>query len=150
DVPLVVQDLDQTPVSRRYLDAFRASLTFRIVTLPPATAPEAALEAGQARAVLIIPPRFERDLRRGLPAEAQLLVDAPDGNTAQTVRGAAGQVTRAFAAQLSGSASTRPAVRADLRLWYNPGRQPGKFYGPGMFVLALSIFPSLLAALAMA
>ena len=41
DVPLVVQDLDQTPWSRRYLDAFRASLTFRLVTLPPATSPEA-------------------------------------------------------------------------------------------------------------
>src|SRR6266704_2595686 len=81
DVPLVVQDLDQTPLSRRYLDAFRASLTFRGVTLPPATSPEAAIEAGQARAVLIIPPRFERDLRRGRPTEAQLLVDATDGNT---------------------------------------------------------------------
>ena len=150
DVPLVVQDLDQTPLSRRYLDAFRASLTFRVVSLPPATSPEAALEAGQARAVLIIPPRFERDLRRGRPTEAQLLVDATDGNTAQIVRGAAGQVTRAFADRLTRSSAAGPAIRADLRLWSNPGRQPGKFYGPGMFVLVLSINPSLLAALAMA
>jgi ABC-2 type transport system permease protein len=150
DVPLVVQDLDQTPLSRRYLDAFRASLTFRVVTLPPATSPEDALQAGRARAVLVIPPHFERDLRRARPTEAQLLVDATDGNTAQIVRGAAGQITRAFTEGLGGAAPPPPAIRAELRLWYNPGRQPGKFYGPGMYVLAISIFPSLLAALAMA
>ena len=29
DIPIVIQDLDQTPLSRRYADAFRTSLTFR-------------------------------------------------------------------------------------------------------------------------
>jgi hypothetical protein len=38
--------------------------------LPCALAPEEALLAGRARAVLIIPSRFERDLPRGLPTEA--------------------------------------------------------------------------------
>ena len=41
-------------------------------------------------------------------------------------------------------------VHAAIRLWYNPGRSSNKFYGPGIFVLALSLFPPLLAALAMA
>jgi ABC-2 type transport system permease protein len=40
-------------------------------------------------------------------------------------------------------------VRAQIRLWYNPGRQSKKFYGPGIFVLGISMFPPLLAALAM-
>ena len=31
DLPIVVQDLDNSPSSRRYIDAFRNSLTFRIV-----------------------------------------------------------------------------------------------------------------------
>src|SRR5262245_56232246 len=150
DLPLAVQDLDQTPWSRRYLDAFRASLTFRVLALPTATSPEDALRTGRARAVLVIPPHFERDLQRARPTEAQLLVDATDSNTAQIVRGAAGQVTAAFADELRGASTAVPAIRAELRLWYNPGRQPGKFYGPGMYVLALSIFPTLLAALAMA
>ena len=34
-------------------------------------------------------------------------------------------------------------------MWFNPGREPRKFYGPGMLVLSLSIFPTVLAALAM-
>jgi ABC-2 type transport system permease protein len=41
-------------------------------------------------------------------------------------------------------------VRAAIRLWYNPGLSSKKFYGPGIYVLGLSMFPALLAALAMA
>ncbi len=148
DIPIVVQDLDQTPLSRQYTDAFRTSLTFRIVALPPATSPEAALAAGRARAALIIPEHFAREIRRGRLAEAQLLVDATDTNTALLARGDAGQVTRAFAQQLAANAPS-PGIRTATRLWFNPGREPRKFYGPGMFVLSLSIFPPVLAALAM-
>jgi ABC-2 type transport system permease protein len=173
DMPIVIQDLDQTPLSRRYADAFRSSLTFRVVALPPAAPPETALVAGRARAAVIIPERFEREIRRGRLAEAQLLVDATDPNTALLARGAAAQITRAFARQLRArehpdapeadpagppaaasitaraAGAAAPGVQTATRLWFNPGREPRKFYGPGMFVLALSIFPPLLAALAM-
>jgi ABC-2 type transport system permease protein len=147
DIPIVVQDFDQTPLSRRYADAFRTSLTYRVVTLPAATSPETMLARGQVRAALIIPRRFEHGLRRGWPVEAQLLVDATDGNTAQLIRGSAGQITRAFARGIG--AAPEPPIRTATRLWFNPGRDPQKFYGPGFLVLGLSIFPTVLAALAM-
>lgn len=147
DIPIVVQDFDQTPLSRRYVDAFRTSLTFRVVPLPAATSPETLLARGRVRAALIIPEHFERDVRRRRPTEAQLLVDATDGNTAQLVRGSAGQVTRAFARDVGGVGA--PPIETATRLWFNPGRDPQKFYGPGFLVLGLSIFPTVLAALAM-
>ena len=53
DIPIVIQDFDQTPLSRRYADAFRTSLTYRVVTLPPATSPETMLARGRARAAEI-------------------------------------------------------------------------------------------------
>src|SRR5262249_43909842 len=87
DLPIAVQDLDQTPLSRQYVDAFRSSLTFRLVSLPPATPPETMLVSDRARAVLIIPEHFARDVRRGRTAEAQVLVDASDANTARLVQG---------------------------------------------------------------
>ena len=51
--------------------------------------------------------------------------------------------------QQTGATHVQP-VQAAIRLWYNPGRSSKKFYGPGIFVLGLSMFPPLLAALAMA
>jgi ABC-2 type transport system permease protein len=74
-------------------------------------------------------------------------VDATDSNTAQLVRGGAMQVSRAFAQQLGGAPG---AIQTATRLWFNPGREPRKFYGPGFLVLGLSIFPTVLATLAMA
>jgi ABC-2 type transport system permease protein len=147
DIPMVIQDFDQTPLSRAYADAFRTSLTYRVVTLPAARSPERMLAAGTARAALIIPEHFERELRRRRPVEAQLLVDATDGNTAQLIRGTAGQITRSFALGLGNAPA--PPIRTATRLWFNPGRDPRKFYGPGFLVLGLSIFPTVLAALAM-
>src|SRR5260370_38656412 len=60
--------------------------------------------------------------------------------------GYAAQISRAF--QKNGSSQPGP-VHAAIRLWYNPGRSSKKFFGPGIFVLGLSMFPPLLAALAM-
>jgi ABC-2 type transport system permease protein len=148
DLPVVVQDLDNTPLSRRYIDAFRASLTFDIVALPVAAQPEEALRRSHARAAIIIPEHFERDLRRGSDVEVQVLIDATDANTANIMRGNAAAVTQAFAAGLE-PATGGPPVKMRTRLWYNPGRESRKYIGPGVFAVGLALFPPLLAALAM-
>jgi ABC-2 type transport system permease protein len=148
DLPVVVQDLDNSPASRAFIDKFRASITFRVVSWPADRQPQRAFTSNRARAALIIPEHFGRDMARGANSEVQLLVDASDSNTARLLAGYASQVANAF--NLETGAATRPApVQAAIRLWYNPERSSRKFYGPGVFVLALSIFPPLLASLAM-
>lgn len=147
DMPMVVQNLDGSSASGRLLDAFRASLTFKIVRWPVSEDPERALSSGVARAALVVPEHFGRDLARGRGAQVQLLVDASDANTAQQLSGYAQQVVNSFNIGL-GSASRSAPVVAAIRLWFNPGRDSKKFYGPGIFVLALTLFPTLLAALA--
>ena len=103
-----------------------------------------------ARAALIIPAHFGRDMARGRRTRpSRCMVDASDANTARLVAGYAGQITRASNRRVAGIARAEP-VQAAIRLWYNPGRSSKKFYGPGIFVLGLSMFPPLLAALAMA
>jgi ABC-2 type transport system permease protein len=143
DLPIIVQDFDNTPASRDFTDAFRASVTFHVVAWPVDKQPQQAFLQSQARAALIIPEHFGRDLARGANAQVQMLVDATDANTAKLVQGYAGEI----AANYSGSHPV--PVRAEIRLWYNPGRDSKKFYGPGIFVLGISMFPPLLAALAM-
>jgi ABC-2 type transport system permease protein len=149
DMPMVVQDLDDSPSSRQLIDAFRSSLTLRVVTWPTDKQPVEALSTNRARAVLIIPTHFERDLKRGVDSPVQMIVDAADANTARLTTGYANQIIAAHN-RVTNPGAIQPPVRATIRLWYNPDRSSKKFYGPGIFVLALSIFPPLLAALAMA
>jgi len=149
DLPIIVQDFDDSPASRDFIDAFRASQTFRVVSWLPNQQPENALRDSLARAALVIPFHFGRDLARGVPTNVQLMVDATDANTAKLVEGYAGQIVRAYAGNTSEALRLDP-IKTEVRLWFNPGRESKKFYGPGIFVLGLSMFPPLLAALAMA
>jgi len=148
-LPIVVQDLDDSPASHDFVDAFRASITFHVVSWPPDRQPEEALTSNAAHGALIIPEHFGRDIARGGNSPVQLLVDASDANTAKLISGYAGQITRAYDQRTMGSSQPQP-VQAAIRLWYNPGRSSKKFFGPGIFVLGLSMFPPLLASLAMA
>jgi ABC-2 type transport system permease protein len=148
DLGVVVRDLDQTPLSRRYAEALRASLTFRVDPFPVTERPEKALETGAAHAAVVIPEGFGRDLRRGLGAEVQWLLDGADANTANIMRGHAASITRAFNAEVAPAAAGGAIVPA-VRFWYNPGRDSDKYIGPGIFAVGLAIFPPLLAALAL-
>jgi len=146
-LPIIVQDLDDSGASHDLINAFRASITFHVVPWPANKQPELAFSSNAARAALIIPEHFSRDMARGVASPLQFLVDASDANTAKLMAGYAGQISRAF--HKSGSSQVEP-VQAAIRLWYNPGRSSKKFFGPGVFVLGLSMFPPLLASLAMA
>ena len=148
-LPIVIQDFDGSGTSREFADAFRASNSLYVVSWPTDRGPEDAFLLNTARAALVIPPHFERDtLRRG-GAPVQLLADGSDSNTAALV---AGYVTSIVSAYNQSHGRTQPAapVRAETRLWYNPGLDSKKYSGPGAYVLNLSLFAPLLAALAMA
>ena len=143
-MPVAVRDYDNSPRSRDLIAALGASLTFTVVDLPLAVSDEQAFAAGRVRAIVVIPERFGRHLAEKRPVEIQVLVDATDTNTATQVRGYVGQIAQAFAPP-----SDKRSVVLETRLFYNPSRDSERFYGPGAFVFVLSIFPPLLAALAM-
>jgi ABC-2 type transport system permease protein len=148
DMPLAIQDLDGSVQSRALASAYRNSLSFHVVEWPVSRPPVDAFLANKARGVLVIPEHFGRDLARGRNSQVQLLVDATDANTAKLMKGYSGEISAAFGSA-DGSLAAGAPVKADIRLWFNPGRVSNKFYGPGIFVLGLSMFPPLLAALAM-
>src|SRR6185295_10484699 len=147
DLPVVIQDFDQTPASRRYVETIRASLTFRIVPLPITAAPESALDKEKARAAIVIPADFEADLKRGKSTEVQWLIDGTDANTANVMRNNAKMISQAFNQQNAVSAA--PAIDVQMRFWFNPGHDSNQYIGPAVFAVGLALFPPLLVALAM-
>jgi ABC-2 type transport system permease protein len=149
DLPIVVQDLDDSSASRELIDDFRGSLAFRIVPWPTDRKPEDAFADSSARGALIIPRDFGRDIARGVDAPVQIIVDGADANTAKLVAGYAGGVVGSFNAT-PGATRSRQPVQAVIRFWFNPSLSSKKFYAPGIFVMAISMFPPLLATLAMA
>ena len=148
-LPIIVQDLDDSTASRDFTDAFRSSLSLHVVPWSSSEQPQLAFLQNRARAALIIPERFGRDVARNAKANVQLLIDASDSNTATLMSGDASQIVRAYNHRHARAGLGSP-VQSEIRLWYNPGLSSKKYAGPGVFVLAVSMFAPLLASLAMA
>src|SRR5215472_10279039 len=68
DLPIIVQDFDDSSASRSLIENFRNSLTFRVVSWPTDKPPELAFNRNAARAALIIPEHFDREMARGAAA----------------------------------------------------------------------------------
>lgn len=147
DLPVVIQDWDRSATSRRYYDTIKQSLKFRVVDLDQHESPEAALDKAKARAAIIIPAEFERDLLRGKSPEVQWLIDGTDANTANIMRGNAAQLTQAFNQAVGNTGA--PAIQPRMRFWFNPGNDSDQYIGPAVFAVGLALFPPLLVALAM-
>ncbi|MBI1786921.1 MAG: ABC transporter permease [Acidobacteria bacterium] len=142
---LVIEDLDQTPSSRRYAEAFAATNKFNI--LPVTANIEKLIESGIARAALRIPANFERDLKSRRSPEVQLLIDGTESNSATLIRGINTRVAATFQPVPSPGRYRTPPVALHIRHWYNPGLKDDIFFGSGALGLVLILFPALLGAI---
>jgi len=131
-VSLGVQDRDQSPESRDLVAGFIRSTYFDLVADVRSDAEiEDAMDRGLVRAVLVIPEGFARQLREGGIADAQVLLNGDNANTATTVLG----YTNAVLAQQAATLGERTRVRligVAPRVWYNPELRSTLFLVPGL------------------
>jgi ABC-2 type transport system permease protein len=133
-VALAVDDRDGTSQSRAVISAFVNSDYFDLVatTIVPAEI-ERLVNLNRARAVLVIPAGFARDVGAGLQGQVQVIIDGDNANTATTVLGYASSLLRSAGAQLSPTTIVRPPPLAvEPRIWYNPELRSTLFLVPGL------------------
>jgi ABC-2 type transport system permease protein len=146
-LPTVVLDDSRSSESRRLVEVFRNSGNFDIVAqVRDRRALAVAIETGRANAALVIPPDFMRDVRRGRPAEAQVIVDAADPLASQAALSGAQLAAAARARELAGSGPSRLDVR--VRPWYNPGLRSPVYIVPGIIGVLLSLTLVLITSMA--
>jgi ABC-2 type transport system permease protein len=153
-VKLAVQDRDRSARSRELVASFTHSTYFDLVATPgPGEDLSRLTERRVARAILVIPETFGRDLAAGRMAVVQLLLDGADSTTAATVLGYARALVAEANATLVTEAFTRSGRRAvpplDLapRVLYNPQLESTQFLLPGLIGLLLMITAVLSTAL---
>ena len=157
NISLIVQDFDKSPLSRNYIDKFRASNQFSLkhpwiingkytdesnLYIPK------ALDSGIAKVGMIIPPDFTRKIKENKTCDVQFLVDGTDVANAQIIKNIVPAITNFFLSQ-NNIQTANPPIISDLRVWFNPGRKEALFIVPGVFTVALALFPAIIAAIAM-
>lgn len=154
NVPLAIFDQDRTSQSRALVDAFIRSGQFaldgyvnsgqELVTL---------IDGGQARAGLVIPPTYGRDLTAGRDAEVIFILDGSDPSVASNALSSARLIGAALATRVRQEALARhgaltmpgaPQVRE--RVWYNPDMVSAVFMVPGLIGLVLQFQATLLTS----
>jgi ABC-2 type transport system permease protein len=146
-LPTVVLDESRSSESRRLVEVFRNSGNFDIVAhVPDRAALASAIKTGRASAALVIPPEFMRDIRRGRPAEAQVIVDAADPLASSAALSSAQLASAARAAEIAGAGPSRLDVR--VRPWYNPGLRSPVYIVPGIIGVLLSLTLVLITSMA--
>jgi ABC-2 type transport system permease protein len=154
NIPIAIQDLDRSPLSRTYIERLFATNRFESVsweekwTTSIHNTPEYAIDSGIAKAVMIIPPDFERRIKESKISTLQVLVDGTDVNNAKVIANTIRATTEFFLKSVGLQPNTQ-LITADVRLWFNPGRKESLYLVAGAYALVLWVYPSLLAALAM-
>ena len=152
NVRLAVQDNDRSPTSRAIISAFVNSGYFdRVADAPSPRAVVDLIDRDAARAVLVVPAGFDRDVRRGRPTSVQLIVNGDNANTATTVVGYGLSIVNGMSARYALEArvgtADGPLLRVEPRIWYNPELRSALFLVPGLIAYIAMLTAVVSAAL---
>jgi len=149
-LPTVVVDASRTGESRALIQVLENTDNFRVVA--SVSGREEArrwIERGAARVALIIPPEYQRDIRRGQTGRAQLLIDAADPQSSGAAIAGAQLAAQARSAQLLAErVALRAPVEIRVRPWYNPAQKSATFIVPGIVGILLTITMTLITSTA--
>lgn len=122
-IPTVVFDQSLSGSSREMLEAFSASGYFDI-THCAASYDDVTrqIDSGEARVGIILPPDFERSLKRGSPAAVQVIVDASDSMVSNQAIATANSIGLLKSQQVLFQKTRVNSPPYDIRVrpWYNP------------------------------
>lgn len=165
NIPMTVTDFDHTPSSRELISHFAASKNFSIIgqTQSLDVVNEQMLR-GTITMALTIPHDFEKDLVRTGSAQVEVSVNAEKGAAAGLVVAYASRIFSQESADLgselrptnvvvqSQSEPSPPPIRVaphfdvQERYWYNPTLNYRHYMVPGILVLIVTVFGTLLTA----
>ena len=149
-LPTIVLDEARTSESRALVQAMANTRNFDILGhVADRDAVRRAIESGEARAALIIPPDFTRQIKRRHTATAQVIVDAADPLASSAAIGAASLAGVSLTASLAlAGGRMEPILDVRIRPWYNPALESAIFIVPGIIGVLLTLTLLLLTSMA--
>ncbi|MGE5617705.1 MAG: ABC transporter permease [Sphingomonadaceae bacterium] len=156
-ISTVVFDQAMDGRSREFIQAFTNTEYFTVVgQVSSHSEAREAIDRGDAKVAVIIPPDFSRDLDAGKQAQVQLVVDGSDPNTASTALFTATSIAQARSANLVQSTMARLGIARTVEMpieirpniLYNPSMQSVNFMIPALIGLIIQIQAVILTAFA--
>jgi ABC-2 type transport system permease protein len=149
-LPTIVLDESRSSESRQFIHALLNTGNFDLHGFVQGRDEiERVLGRGDARAAVVIPPDFERDIKRGRTATAQVIVDAADPLASNAAIAGAGLAGATRSQALGAARGVRPAIEVRVRPWYNPAVRSAVYIVPGIVGVLLTITMIVIASIAL-
>jgi ABC-2 type transport system permease protein len=143
----VVYDQDQTYLSRRLITAFEQSAYFDIKEKSINEGDlHKAIDRGKAKAGLIIPTNFTKDVLSGKQTDVQMLIDGSDSNPANVALNTSQAIVGNFVQQEGFVPVVISPIDFRPRLWYNPDLKSVYFMVPGLVGFLLQFIVPMITA----
>jgi ABC-2 type transport system permease protein len=148
-----VWDADKSSYSRNLIALYQASNYFNIMfDVSTEDELEYLLNHGDARAALIIPPGYGRDSAAGRRADILFLIDGTDPQVANIVFSASQGIAQSenikiIERRMNTKVAEMPGIEVHPRVWYNPNMKSAYFTIPGLVVIILYLFSTLLTSM---
>lgn len=154
NLPTVAYDASRTQESRSLIQQFEATGNFRMLgQVDSYTGAIKTVDSGRARAAIVVPESFARDLKSGKPTGIQVLVDATDPSASSSAIAAAQLVGQRVLIQIVESRAgnigrTDPPLDVRVRPLYNPALKSALFIVPGVMGMIISNILIIITAMA--
>lgn len=142
NMAMIVLDQDRTSESRRLVEQFVNTESFRVVGyVDSADSMSDSIRRGEAYFGIQIPPDYSRDLRAGRSAQVQVVIDGSSSTIALQALQTSLQIGFRDSAEIVTREAGRTTLPVEVRpqVLYNPDMLSPHFYVPGVIGLALQI-----------
>jgi ABC-2 type transport system permease protein len=154
NIPLAVYDQDKSDASRMLLDAYRAADYFNFAyEVGSSEEIEKLIDSGAARAAIIIPPDYSKQINGNTPAQIGFIIDGSDPTLASTALSAATLIGQSRGVELvqqrmlmTGKSGVSNVIDIRTQVWYNPEMVSAYYMIPGLIGMILQFLTTILTA----
>jgi ABC-2 type transport system permease protein len=135
---IVVSDYANDMASHRIIEKLAASTNFEIQKQNLSHSEiEAAFKKGDIKLAVVFPSNFNNDLLHSNKAQVQIIADASDPNTANTLTNYASNIIKDYQREVTGSVAAPLQINTNVRMIYNPELKGVFNFVPGVMALVL-------------
>lgn len=137
---IVVCDYAKDIASQQLIEKLEASTNFEIEkSITDHHQIEAAFREGNIKLAIIFPANFNKDLTHLNKTQIQIIADASDPNTANTLTNFATSIILDYQQQLNKNVSIPYRIQPEIRMLYNPELKGATNFVPGVMALVLML-----------
>lgn len=108
---------------------------------------ESAFRRGEVKMAIVFPAGFARDLERLHKSQVQLLADASDPNTANTLTNYATAIIVDYQESITANHKLPYSITTDMRMLYNPQLKGAYTFVPGVMAMVLMLVCTMMTAI---